>query len=111
MANIPGIGQTLTTELRNQTPAKSNEAISAKSKAPETSPKPAEESPVTFSDASRVTQNIQREMASFPDVNADRVEKIRSQIEAGTYHIDSTQVASKLIMLEALIGGTDVDSN
>jgi len=52
---------------------------------------------VVISDAAKRIQEAQKQIQAIPDVRADKVAEIRSQIENGTYEIKADQIASKMI--------------
>ncbi len=58
--------------------------------------------PVELSPENTEYQLILKRIDQAPDIRTDRLEKIRQELEAGSYHIDSEVVADRLIR-ESLI--------
>ena len=52
---------------------------------------------VVISDAAKRIQEAQKQIQAIPDVRADKVAEIKSQIENGTYQINADQIAGKMI--------------
>ena len=52
---------------------------------------------VVISDAAKRIQEAQKQIQAIPDVRADKVAEIKSQIESGTYQINADQIAGKMI--------------
>lgn len=50
-------------------------------------------------------QKIDKDLRASPSFDAQKVEKIRSAIQAGTYKTDPVKVANGLVTLERLLGG------
>lgn len=48
----------------------------------------------------REMQALERSIAELPEMDMDKVAKIKEQIESGHYSIDDTKTASKLLRLE-----------
>jgi negative regulator of flagellin synthesis FlgM len=52
---------------------------------------------VVISDAAKRIQEAQKQIQAIPDVRAEKVAEIKSQIENGTYQINADQIAGKMI--------------
>jgi flagellar biosynthesis anti-sigma factor FlgM len=52
---------------------------------------------VFISDTAKRIQEAQAQLQSIPDVRADKVAELKSQIENGTYEIKPDQIAEKMI--------------
>jgi len=57
---------------------------------------------VDLSQAARELQNTQKLMESIPDVRQDKVDRLKNQIESGTYRVDAGKIADKMVK-ESLI--------
>ena len=66
-----------------------------------TADKPAAtDSGVKLSDQAQQLQAIEERLRELPEVDSARVEQIKQAIADGSYQIDSTRIADKLIALE-----------
>ena len=61
---------------------------------------PAADSQVKLSNQAQQLQAIEERLRELPEVDTARVEKIKQAIADGSYQIDSTRIAEKLIALE-----------
>lgn len=61
---------------------------------------PAADSQVKLSNQAQQLQAIEERLRELPEVDTARVEKIKQAIADGSYQIDSTRIADKLIALE-----------
>jgi negative regulator of flagellin synthesis FlgM len=52
---------------------------------------------VVISDTAKRIQEAQKQIQTIPDVRADKVAELRSQIENGTYEIKADAIAGKMI--------------
>ena len=52
---------------------------------------------VVISDAAKKVQEARRQLDDIPDVREDKVSRLRSQIQNGTYEIDADKLAGKMI--------------
>ncbi|MFY9270826.1 MAG: flagellar biosynthesis anti-sigma factor FlgM [Candidatus Manganitrophaceae bacterium] len=52
---------------------------------------------VEISGEARIYQQLQQQIASVPDIRAERVQTLREKIEAGTYRPSGEEIAEKLI--------------
>lgn len=52
---------------------------------------------VVISDAAKRIQEIRNQLDEVPDVREQKVAQLRSQIENGTYEINSDKIAEKII--------------
>ena len=52
---------------------------------------------VVISDAAKRIQEAQKQIQAIPDVRAEKVAEIKSQIENGTYQINADKIAGKMI--------------
>ena len=55
---------------------------------------------VTLTDSARSLQKIEQAVAKTPVVNADKVAAVKQSVSAGTYKIDASRVAGKLLNYE-----------
>jgi flagellar biosynthesis anti-sigma factor FlgM len=53
---------------------------------------------VTLSQSATTLSAIQDELAKVPEVRSEKVEQIRSEIEAGTYYRSPDAIANKMIV-------------
>jgi negative regulator of flagellin synthesis FlgM len=57
----------------------------------------APEEKVDLSTKARDVQSIQNAMASIPDIREEKVQELRSRIEAGTYNVSGEKIAGKIV--------------
>ena len=95
--------QNLTTELKNSSSSTQSAGKQAAPQSPEVTTTAVEESAVNISEASRLAQDVQGQLASFPEVDADKVAALKQAIQSGSYEVDTTRLAAKITMLETLI--------
>lgn len=103
---INNISQTsqLTTELKNSGSSTQSAGNKAAPKSPEVTQTAVDDGSVDISEATRLAQDVQGTLASFPDVDADKVASLKQQIQSGGYEVDSSRLAAKTMMLENMIG-------
>ncbi len=58
---------------------------------------------VTLTSTAAQLRNLEKQLASVPVVDAQRVNAVRSEIASGTFVIDPPRVASKMIQIEGMI--------
>jgi flagellar biosynthesis anti-sigma factor FlgM len=63
---------------------------------PESAP-PAPTDTVTVSGKAREAARLRSRLQQAPDVRLDLVERIKAQVDAGTYHVSPAAVAAKLL--------------
>jgi negative regulator of flagellin synthesis FlgM len=56
---------------------------------------------VTLTSSARSLQKIEEAIANTPVVNTDKVAAVKQQLSAGTYQIDSSRVAGKLLQFDS----------
>jgi len=84
-------------------PFPNSHRVSAPQKTAESTPaRPALNDSVNLSPQARQLQAAREALAAMPEIREEKVAAIRAQIEAGTYKIDSEQIAGKMIA-EALL--------
>lgn len=49
-------------------------------------------------------QNLQRELAAAPAVDASRVAEVRQALESGSYRIDPARIADRMLEMDRLLG-------
>ncbi|MFW2374727.1 MAG: flagellar biosynthesis anti-sigma factor FlgM [Gammaproteobacteria bacterium] len=64
------------------------------------SPRPAAEDTVSLSDQSLQVRDLQQQLESLPEVDAEKVEAIKQEIAKGNYPLDPERIAQNLIKLE-----------
>lgn len=101
--NIPGINNSLTTELKNSRTSDQLSESKVALSTPAPAPAAEETSTVNISEASRLAQDVQAQLASFPEVDASKVEALKLAIQSGSYEVDSNALAGKIMMLESMI--------
>ena len=55
---------------------------------------------VTLTSSARSLQKLEETIASTPVVNAAKVAAVKQQLSSGTYQIDSSRVAGKLLQVD-----------
>lgn len=61
---------------------------------------------VSLSPEAKLLQEAHAAATNAPDVRSDKVAALKSQVEAGTYSVDSKTVAQKLLKSETELFGT-----
>ncbi|MBN2515999.1 MAG: flagellar biosynthesis anti-sigma factor FlgM [Deltaproteobacteria bacterium] len=56
-----------------------------------------QEEKVSLSAKGRDIQQARKAINNLPDVRTEKVEDLRNQIEQGTYHVNSEEIAEKMI--------------
>ena len=100
---IPGNLTSTTADLKNTSTAVQQNKAQVAPKAPETQSATAVEDSVSISEATRLARDVQAQLASFPEVNADRVAELKQKVQSGSYAVDSYALAGKIVMLEGMI--------
>jgi negative regulator of flagellin synthesis FlgM len=59
---------------------------------------------VSLTGAAETLRKLETAIASIPDVNADRVERLKNAVARGEYAMDSNRIAEKMIALERMLG-------
>ncbi|MEA3547857.1 MAG: flagellar biosynthesis anti-sigma factor FlgM [Thermodesulfobacteriota bacterium] len=76
--------------------------ISSKKKSPgvngTTPSSPAGRDRVELSSGSRDVRKIQEILQETPDIRLDKIQELKEKIEKGEYHVDSLQLADKMLM-------------
>ena len=62
---------------------------------------------VSLTGTAQQLRNLEQSLASQPVVDAQRVEATRQSIENGTYQIDPSRIASKMISMERALTGAN----
>jgi negative regulator of flagellin synthesis FlgM len=60
----------------------------------------AESAHVQLTDSAMQLAALEKAIAKVPDVDMERVEAVRNEIESGEYTVDSRRIADKLVQLE-----------
>lgn len=55
---------------------------------------------VSLSHEARLLMEAKREAQAAPDVRQDKIEALRSQVQSGTYQIDSRKIAEHMLIEE-----------
>jgi negative regulator of flagellin synthesis FlgM len=61
---------------------------------------------VDLTGEARQLQQLERQIASQPVVDRQRVETVRSAVQDGTFRVDAERIAEKLMTLEQAVTGT-----
>jgi len=80
--------------------SKASTAVATDSSVTKTAATPSGES-VTLSDGAQQLQKITDKLNDQPTVNSARVAELKAAVADGSYTVDSTKVASKLLNFEA----------
>ena len=99
--NVSNTNQ-LTTELKSNSGSAQASGKQLVAKSPEVAAV-SDESAVQISEATRLAQDVQGELASFPEVDAQKVAELKVAIQSGSYEVDSSRLAAKIMMLENMI--------
>ncbi|MGH1462943.1 MAG: flagellar biosynthesis anti-sigma factor FlgM [Neptuniibacter sp.] len=57
---------------------------------------------VQLSDAAKALQNVEHKLADTPEVDSERVERLKQDIENGNYQINAERVAEKFLNIDNL---------
>lgn len=79
----------------------SNDAKAATSPSPE--PATTTPNPDVTVHLSQTRQQISQQLATEPEINQNRVNQLKAQIDAGTYRISAERIADRLLESEQLI--------
>ncbi|MDO6515451.1 MULTISPECIES: flagellar biosynthesis anti-sigma factor FlgM [Neptuniibacter] len=58
---------------------------------------------VNLSNAAQLLQNVDKQLSDTPDVDNERVERIKQEIESGSYQINAERVAEKMLNFDNLL--------
>ncbi len=58
---------------------------------------------VQLSNAAQTLQNVEKKLANTPDVDSERVERLKQEIESGSYQINAERVAEKMLNFDNLL--------
>ena len=76
------------------------------SKAPADTPAPQPRGEnVVLSNEARALQSMEQQLRSQPDIDKEKVERIKAQIDSGTYRVDAQKLAQKMLDIEKGIFG------
>ncbi len=64
----------------------------------------AESAHVQLTDSAMQLAALEKAIAKVPDVDMERVEAVRDEIDSGEYVVDSRRIAAKLVQLERSLG-------
>ena len=59
---------------------------------------------VRLSDTAQSIKNAERKMADTPDVNQEKVDRLKAAIESGEYKINAERTAAGIIEMDGLLG-------
>ncbi len=59
---------------------------------------------VSLTGTAETLRKLETAIASAPDMNTDRVERVKNAIARGEYAVDNNRVAEKMIALERMLG-------
>lgn len=60
---------------------------------------------VNLSNQARNLKQLEQKLGDYPEMDDDRIEQIRSQLENGTYKIDAEKLAQKMLDMDKSIFG------
>ncbi|MDN6320105.1 MAG: flagellar biosynthesis anti-sigma factor FlgM [Marinobacter sp.] len=60
---------------------------------------------VNLSSQARNLKQLEQKLGDYPEMDDDRIEQIRSQLENGTYKIDAEKLAQKMLDMDKSIFG------
>ena len=89
-----------TTDANSASAAKPTAASTAQASASTPAPKG---DVVSFSDAAVALQKAEKQLASTPDVDLERVAEIKAKIADGSYEINARNIAEGMLQHEALL--------
>ncbi|WP_299183699.1 flagellar biosynthesis anti-sigma factor FlgM [uncultured Neptuniibacter sp.] len=99
--DIPGnLASNQTANARART-GEQNSAAKSGSSATSAQPPSSKGDTVKLSTAAQTLQNVETKLANTPDVDSERVEQLRQEIESGNYQINAERVASKMLNFES----------
>ncbi len=66
--------------------------------------RPAADDTVSLSEESVQVRELQQQLGSIPEVDAEKVEAIKQEIAKGNYPLDPERIAENLLNLEKVLG-------
>lgn len=101
--DITGLSSSQANSTRARTGEQSNAAkTGSDANAPAQSPSSKGDT-VNLSNAAQTLQNVEKKLASAPDVDSERVERLRQEIDSGSYQINAERVAEKMLNFDNLL--------
>jgi negative regulator of flagellin synthesis FlgM len=67
--------------------------------------RPAASDTVELTSSAKLLERLEKTLAGLPEINAGRVEAVRTAIESGDYVIDADKIAAALLRSDREIGG------
>lgn len=102
--DFKGIGSGQNTSVTNEGSRDLGKKDAAQSSDADTRPTAGSDDSVQLSPEVLALQKVESQLQGVPEVDAERVEAIRSAIEDGSYEINYERLASRLSSLERLLG-------
>jgi len=100
--NTNGVSPSLTRSAPQGQTARTNQAPA--SPAAEKQGERADTDKVSLTGAAETLRKLETAIASVPDVNTDRVERVKNAIARGEYAMDNNRIADKMLALERMLG-------
>lgn len=66
--------------------------------------KSAQDATVRLSDTAQSIKNAERKMADAPDINQEKVDRLKAAIESGEYKVNAERTAAGIIEMDGLLG-------
>lgn len=79
-------------------------SASTSSNAAQSAQKGTQDATVRLSDTAQSIKNAERKMADAPDINQEKVDRLKAAIESGEYKINAERTAAGIIEMDGLLG-------
>lgn len=100
--DLTGLSSSQTASTRARTSEQSSAAKSGSDTSAQQSPSNKGDT-VNLSNAAQILQNADKLLANTPDVDSERVERLKQEIESGSYQVNAERVAEKMLNFDNLL--------
>ncbi|KXJ57471.1 flagellar biosynthesis anti-sigma factor FlgM [Neptuniibacter pectenicola] len=100
--DLTSLSSSQTANTRARTSEQSNAAKNGNGASVQQSPSNKGDT-VNLSNAAQLLQNVEKQLSNTPDVDNERVERLKQEIESGTYQINAERVAEKMLNFDNLL--------
>lgn len=99
--NIKGVGSPPVNEVKNrENPKNTEKPAQEPAKQPTVAPATRQGESVQLSSEAQGIRKLEQELAKQPEVDSDRVARIKEALDNGSYQVNSRAVAEKLLGFE-----------
>ena len=100
--DLTGLSSSQTASTRARANEQSNTAKNGSDAAAHQSPSNTGDT-VNLSNAAQLLQNVEKQLANTPEVDSERVERLKQEIESGNYQVNAERVAEKMLNFDNLL--------